>query len=185
MSRESRVILASGSPQREAILGSLGLEFEIEVPDVEELEQGDPQGIAVENARRKALAVQVPGALVIGCDTLVALGDRIYGKPADEAQARGFLSELAGREHQVHSGLALARDGVVRTAHVVTGVEFREIPAALLDWYIGTGEWKGRAGGCDIQGAGGALVARIDGDYLNVVGLPAGALLELEPDLLA
>lgn len=178
------LILASGSPQRKAILGSLGLRFEIEVPDVEEIGHGDPAQVAVENARRKALAVDSPGALVIGCDTLVALGDRIYGKPADAAQARSFLSELAGRVHQVHSGLALARDGEIRTAHVVTGVEFRPLPAELLDWYIGTGEWQGRAGGCDIQGAGGVLVARIDGDYLNVVGLPAGALLELEPDLL-
>lgn len=183
MSRES-LILASGSPQREAILGSLGLRFQIEVPDVKELEHGDPALVAVENARRKALAVESAGRLVIGCDTLVALGDRIYGKPADAAQARSFLSDLAGRVHQVHSGLALARDGEIRTAHVVTDVEFRPIAAGLLEWYIGTGEWQGRAGGCDIQGAGGALVARIDGDYLNVVGLPAGALLELAPELL-
>lgn len=152
---------------------------------MEELVRGDPERVATENARRKALAVDSPGALVIGCDTLVALGDRIYGKPADAAQARSHLSELGGQVHQVHSALALARDGEIRTAHVVTDVEFRPLTAALLDWYIGTGEWRGRAGGCDIQGAGGALVARIDGDYLNVVGLPAGALLELEPDLLA
>lgn len=152
---------------------------------MQELEQGDPQLVAVENARRKALAVHAPGSLVIGCDTLVALAGRIFGKPRDEREARRFLTELSGRVHQVHSGLALARDGELRTAHVITDVEFRRVSEPLLDWYVATGEWRGRAGGCDIQGAGGALVARIDGDYLNVVGLPAGALLELEPGLVA
>jgi septum formation protein len=154
------------------------------VPTVKEMDRGKPADVAVENARLKALAVDEPDALVIGCDTLVALDSSIYGKPADEAQAREFLSALGGKTHQVHSGLALVGNGGMRTAHVVTHVEFRPISAPLLDWYIATDEWQGRAGGCDIQGAGGALVKRIDGDYLNVVGLPADKLLELEPDLL-
>lgn len=154
------------------------------MPDVEEIDSGDPGDVAVENARRKALAVDDPDALVIGCDTLVALGSRIFGKPADEAQAREYLTALAGTTHQVHSGLALVGKGGMRTAHVVTQVEFRPIEEELLNSYIATGEWEGRAGGCDIQGAGSALVKRIDGDYLNVVGLPTDKLLELEPDLL-
>ncbi|HWI22666.1 MAG TPA: Maf family protein [Baekduia sp.] len=180
----SRLILASESPQRRAILGALGVKFEVVAPGVEEVEVGDPEAVAIENARRKALAVEAPGATIIGCDTLVALGGEIFGKPDDEAQARVYLAALAGRAHQVHSGLAVARDGRVRVAHVVTQVVFGAIEEQMLDWYIGTGEWRGRAGGCDIQGAGGVLVERIDGDYLNVVGLPTRALLELEPGLL-
>jgi septum formation protein len=154
------------------------------VPKVEELDRGDPADVAVENARLKALAIDATDALVIGCDTLVALESRIFGKPADEAQAREFLTALGGQTHQVHSGLALVGKGGMRTAHVVTQVEFRVIEDDLLNSYIETGEWRGRAGGCDIQGAGSALVKRIDGDYLNVVGLPTDKLLELEPGLL-
>ena len=154
------------------------------MPAVTEMDRGNPADVAVENARLKALAVDEPDALVIACDTLVALDQRIFGKPADEAQAREFLTALAGKKHQVHSGLALVGDGGMRTAHVVTQVEFRPIESELLDSYIATGEWQGRAGGCDIQGAGSALVKRIDGDYLNVVGLPTDKLLEMEPGLL-
>jgi septum formation protein len=162
----------------------LGVAFEVVVPDVKEMDRGNPADVAVENARLKALAIDEPDALVIACDTLVALDDRIFGKPEDEAQAREFLGALAGEKHQVHSGLALVGKGGMRTAHVVTQVEFRPIEVELMDSYLATGEWEGRAGGCDIQGAGSALVKRIDGDYLNVVGLPTDKLLELEPGLL-
>ena len=137
---------------------------------VEEETEGEPVAVAEENARRKALAV--PGPLVVGADTIVALDGAILGKPRDAGQAREYVGRLNGREHQVVGGIALARDGaVVATAVEVTRVTFHEWDDAALDRYVATGEWEGRAGGYAIQGAGGSLVAFVDGDYLNVVGL--------------
>jgi septum formation protein len=184
--RASRLVLASGSPQRRAILGDLGLDFEVRVSDVAEQDEGAPRVVASENALRKALAVAAGGEadeLVLGCDTLVATGSEIWGKPADEAAARATLRHLSGRTHEVVSGLALVRRGDVRAATEVTEVTFRELDEPTIDWYLATREWEGRAGGYAIQGRGAVLVSRIAGDYLNVVGLPVAALLALAPDL--
>ena len=110
----------------------------------------------------------------------MALDGRIYGKPRDAAQAREYVAVLNGRTHDVVGGIALAREGeIVATAVEITRVTFRDSDAAALDRYVATGEWEGRAGGYAIQGEGGALVERIDGDYLNVVGLPLERLREL------
>ena len=171
------MILASGSPRRSAILEQLGIAFEVVVPEVEELTQGDPRELVTENARRKAAAV--PGDLVLGADTTVALDGSILGKPENEAEARHHLTSLSGRTHEVWSAIALNGE----TAEAVTEVTFRDI-TPLLGWYLATGEWEGKAGAYAIQGRGAALVERIDGDYTNVVGLPVPALLELMPDLL-
>jgi septum formation protein len=124
------------------------------------------------------------GDLILGVDTVVSLGARLYGKPEDEGQARATLSALAGRRHVVISGLCLIEDGRTRTAAASTVVEFRALDAALIAWYLATGEWRDRAGGYAIQGRGAALVAGIEGDFLNVVGLPVATLLELAPGLL-
>ncbi len=152
--------------------------------DVEELAAGDPAQVALENARRKARAAAATpaaqGAVVLGCDTLVTLDGEIFGKPAGEAQARATLAALAGRTHEVVSGLVVGD----RQALATTRVTFRPAGLALLDWYVGTGEWQGRAGGYAIQGRGAALVSGIEGDYLNVVGLPVATLLDLAPELL-
>jgi nucleoside triphosphate pyrophosphatase len=146
--------------------------------NVDEDETGDPATVAETNARRKAQAI--PGELVLGADTVVALNGRIYGKPHDAAQAREYLGALNGRTHEVVGGIALARDGeVVATAVEVTRVTFHASDDAALDRYVATGEWQGRAGGYAIQGEGSALVERIDGDYLNVVGLPLDRLRTL------
>lgn len=135
------------------------------------------------NARRKALAV--PGAFVLGADTVVVIDGDVLGKPRDAAQARAFLGRLAGRRHEVLGGLAIARDGVVTAAGAATTeVDFRALGPAVLDWYVRTGEWRGRAGGYAIQGRGAALVRAISGDYSNVVGLPVALLLELAPEVL-
>ena len=150
---------------------------------MEELAAGDPLVVAEENARRKALAV--PGDLVLGADTDVALDGEILGKPRDAEHARALLERLAGRTHLVVGGIALAERGeVVETDVVITRVHFRPPDGALLDWYVATGEWRGRAGGYAIQGAGAVLVDSIEGDYLNVVGLPLARLLTLRPELL-
>lgn len=175
--------LASASPQRRAILEQAGIPFTVRPADVEEETVGAPRAVAEQNARRKATAV--PSALTLGADTLVAIGGDILGKPAGPAQAREYLARLAGRTHEVVGGIALASDGVVvETAVVVTRVAFRAASDALLDWYVGTGEWRGRAGGYAIQGAGAVLVESIEGDYLNIVGLPLARLLDLRPELL-
>jgi len=150
---------------------------------VEELAQGDPRELALENARRKALAV--PGELVLGADTDVGLDGDVLGKPRDAAHARELLTRLSGRRHEVVGGIAIAEQGEITAQDVVvTVVGFRALDAATIDWYVATGEWEGRAGGYAIQGRGAALVAGIEGDYLNVVGLPLARLLDLRPDLL-
>jgi septum formation protein len=108
----------------------------------------------------------------------------IWGKPPNEAAARETLRRLSGRTHEVVSGIALVQRGDVRAATEVTEVTFRELDDATIEWYLATREWQGRAGGYAIQGRGAVLVKRIEGDYLNVVGLPVAALLELWPGLM-
>jgi septum formation protein len=156
---------------------------------VPELERGRPEDVALENALRKARAVRdarpaTAGEAVLGVDTLVALGEEIYGKPADEARARETLSALSGQTHRVISGLALLLDGHERTAVACTEVSFREAGEELLAWCLARGEWRERSGGYAIQGASAALVRSVRGDYENVVGLPLATLLDLYPELL-
>jgi septum formation protein len=154
---------------------------------VEELVSGPPHEVAVENAYRKARAVCEQGidGRVLGADTVVAVGGTIYGKPSDRAEALATLEALSGRRHAVIGGLCLiASDGRSRTAAATTAVTFRVLDAGLLEWYLDTGEWRDRAGAYAIQGRGAALVRSIEGDYLNVVGLPVALLLELEPGLI-
>ncbi len=199
------LLLASASPRRRAILAQLGIEFEVVVSGAEEAERGPADEVALTNARRKARAVAArrPGRRVLGVDTVVALDGRLYGKPADRDDAARTLRALAGCEHRVVGGICLIDPGEApgpprpdrpqgaavagvreRTAVAVTNVSFRALDGALLEWYLDSGEWRGRAGGYAIQGRGAALVAAIRGDYLNVVGLPVNALLQLEPSLL-
>jgi septum formation protein len=169
------------------------------VPDVEEVAEGEPAALVTENALRKARAVAARDGspdgeghrdstlgddrLVLGADTAVVLDGRVYGKPGDERQAETFLRALSGRPHEVHSGIALVEGGEEQTASAITEVRFRELDESTLRWYLDSGEWEGRAGGYAIQGKGAALVERIDGDYLNVVGLPVSTLLQLKPSL--
>ena len=121
---------------------------------------------------------------MIACDTVVVLDGRIYGKPADVEEARLMLGALAGRTHEVTSGLAVLAEGEERTAIARTEVSFRAMGRRLLGWYLDRGEWRERAGGYAIQGAGAALVRSIAGEYENVVGLPVAALIDIYPRLL-
>jgi len=170
--------LASASPQRRAILEQLGVEFQVVAPDVEELTEGDPETVVVENALRKARAVE--GDPVLAADTEVVLDGRVFGKAGDESEAREFLTLLRGRTHEVWGGLAVRSGDSELTAHAVTRVTFRDFDP---DWYIATGEWQGRAGAYAIQGRGTLLVERIEGDYWNVVGLPLAELARIAPEL--
>ncbi len=156
------------------------------IAGVPELSCGPPLQVAAENAYRKAAAAadRAPDALVLGVDTLVALGSTVYGKASDRAAARATLQALSGHRHTVISGLCLIAEGRTRTSVATTTVDFRCLDDALLDWYLSTDEWRERAGAYAIQGRGAALVRAIDGDYWNVVGLPVSTLLSLEPGLL-
>jgi septum formation protein len=146
--------------------------------EVDEVEDGPAEEVALENARRKARAgaeQAQPGELVVAVDTVVALDGVNWGKPRDDDAARETLRALSGRTHEVVSGVVVGD----RSGAEVTRVTFHDLENALLDWYLATGEWRERAGGYAVQGHGGVLVARIDGDYLNVVGLPVGRLAQL------
>jgi septum formation protein len=184
------LILASSSPQRKTILEQLGIRFRVVVPAVDELTSGSAEELVLENAHRKAaaavadLGISDSAKPVLGVDTVVALGPRVYGKPKHVQEARATLEALSGRTHRVLSGVCLIADGNARMATAVTSVAFRLLDAATLDWYLDSDEWQGRAGGYAIQGRGAALVERIDGDYLNVVGLPVTTLLDLYPTAL-
>ena len=180
------LVLASGSPQRRAILQRLGVDFEVRAADVAELDSGEPAQVALHNARVKAHAVARRGEqeLVIGCDTIVCLDGSIHGKPADAAAARATLRALSGATHEVLSGLVLLMPDEERSALARTAVTFRALDDGLLDWYLATGEWRGRSGAYAIQKAGAALVRSIEGECENVVGLPLASLLDLYPQLL-
>jgi septum formation protein len=180
------LILASRSPQRRAILDQLHVAFEVLAVDVDELEDGEPVEVARANALRKAQAAAAlrPGRTVLGVDTIVALDGEIFGKPAGENAAFETLKRLSGHTHEVISGLALLRFDNPQVVHEVTKVTFRALPDEALQRYVQTGEWSGRAGGYAIQGQGGALVRAISGNYLNVVGLPVAAMLDLDLSLI-
>lgn len=177
------IVLASSSPQRQAILSQLGLPFEVEAPRYEEaaVPGTGPVELVRAHARGKAcsLADRAGDRPVLGVDTVVVLDGRVYGKPADATEAEEMLERLAGRVHEVVSGLCLVTPGWEELRHETTRVAFRSLTPRDLGSYLATGEWRGRAGGYAIQGRGAALVERIEGDYLNVVGLPAALLVRI------
>ena len=179
------VILASGSPQRREMLVRLGITFEVRVSGVEEIVHGDPREVVLANALLKARSVSVSGAIVIGCDTDVVIEDHLIGKPEDEIRAHEYLAQLSGRTHRVLSGLAVLGPGddQARTGVAESRVTFRELDNAEIGRYVESGEWRGRAGGYAVQGRGSSLVASVEGDIANVIGLPVGLLLDLVPEL--
>jgi septum formation protein len=175
------LLLASRSPQRRSILEQLGIPFEVVAPQWEEL-AGEPTETVRANALGKARSVAPggPGARpVLGVDTEVVVDGRVFGKAENEAEAEAMLEALAGRTHEVVSGLCLITPGWEVVEHEVTKVTFRPLDARDLAAYVSFGEWEGRAGAYAVQGRGAALVERIEGDYLNVVGLPAALLVRL------
>ena len=177
------LVLASRSPQRKAILEQLHIPFDVVPPRHEEEipEIADAVEVVRDHARAKARSV-AEGAgdrPVLGVDTAVVLQGLIFGKPADATEAERMLEELSGKTHVVVSGLCLLTPGWEDVEHEATRVAFRELTPRELGTYVATGEWEGRAGAYAIQGRGASLVRRIEGDYLNVVGLPAALLVRL------
>lgn len=177
------LILASTSPQRKAILEQLGIPFDIVPPryDEETPERADAVAVVREHATAKAHSV-ADGAgerPVLGVDTAVVLNGRIFGKPSGPADAERMLERLSGQTHLVVSGLCLLTPAWEVVEHESTRVLFRDLTPRDLAAYVAGGEWEGRAGAYAIQGRGAALVRCIEGDYLNVVGLPAALLVRL------
>lgn len=176
------LLLASRSPQRRAILEQLAIPFAVVVPEYEEESTGaDPTAEVERRAQGKARSVAAggDGRPVLGVDTEVVLAGRIFGKPANATEAEAMVEALGGRTHVVVSGLCLVTPGWEVVDHEATRVTFRDLTPRDLAAYVATGEWEGRAGAYAIQGRGAGLVHSIEGDYLNVVGLPATLLVRV------
>lgn len=186
-----RVVLASASPRRRQLLASVGLDLDVVPADIDESGRpGEtPPDYVARLAREKAAVVAGrvgAEALIVAADTTVDIDGRILEKPVDGADARRMLRLLSGRVHLVHTGVTVrsgdhghGADGGADTVVVETAVRFVEMTDDLVDWYVGTGEPFDKAGAYAIQGAGGALVERIDGSVTNVIGLPLAETLEL------
>ncbi|HXV34153.1 MAG TPA: Maf family protein [Gaiellaceae bacterium] len=183
MSRGKPLVLASTSPQRRAILEQLGLPFGVVAPRYEEHDDGGlaPAELVRAHALGKARSVagEAGGRPVLGVDTAVVVDGRVLGKPAGEREAAAMLASLSGRAHVVVSGLCLLGPDDEDVEHEETLVAFRPLTPRDVAAYVATGEWRGRAGGYAIQSRGAALVERVEGDYLNVVGLPVALLVRL------
>ena len=170
------LILASQSPRRRELLARLGLTFTIRPADIDETM--DParspfDEVARLSARKAAAIAETAGdgAVVVAADTVVVLEDRVLGKPRSADEAREMLRSLSGRPHQVMTGMTVLRSGRAQTDTVVTDVHFRPLEEAEIEAYVASGEPMDKAGAYGIQGLGGALVRRIEGDYYATVGL--------------
>lgn len=180
------IVLASGSPRRRELLDLLGLRFDVRPADIDEsvLDGEDPRTYVARLSREKAAAVDAPaGVLVIAADTTVDVDGTILGKPADAAEARAMLMAMSGRRHHVHTGLTVRLGDRSATSVTTTAVDVVTIDDALASWYVGTGEPFDKAGGYAIQGAGGVLVAAVEGSVSNVIGLPLATLSALASEL--
>jgi septum formation protein len=177
------LLLASRSPQRRAILEQLGIPFEVATPAYEEDDEAgaSPAELIRAHAAGKARSVAAGAGdrPVLGVDTAVVLDGKAYGKPSGAEEAAEMLESLGGRTHEVVSGLCLLTPGWEELGADATSVTFRPLTPRDIAVYVASREWEGRAGSYAIQGLGAGLVERIDGDYLNVVGLPAALLVSL------
>jgi septum formation protein len=177
------LVLASTSPQRRAILEQLGLPFDVVPPSYVEDDgpEASPEELVKEHAMGKAHSVadRAGERPVLGVDTTVVLDGMVYGKPQGAGQAEEMLEALSGRTHEVVSGLCLLTLAWEEVEAETTRVSFRALTPRDIARYVAEGEWDGRAGAYAIQGLGASLAERIEGDYLNVVGLPAALLIRL------
>jgi len=178
-----KIILASGSPRRRELLEKMAFSFDILPADCDEDASGTPREVALELAVRKANVVRakVAEGIIIGADTLVALGDRIFGKPEDDADAAEMLRTLSGKTHQVYTGLCAldAASGRMVADAGASDVTFRELSPADIDNYVRSGEPMGKAGAYAIQGGAGEFVTNYTGEFSNIMGLPCELLIRL------
>ena len=179
-----RLVLASSSPRRRELLSSLGWVFDIVVPEIDEspLSSEMPADTALRLARSKALSVSAaePGRICVGADTVVDVDGQNFGKPCNCEDALRMLRTLSGREHAVHTGVALAKDGILLADGLeTTVVRFAPLDDEEIESFVSSGVGDDKAGAYAIQGTGATLVERIDGCYYNVVGLPIRLLYSL------
>lgn len=176
------VVLASTSPRRIQLLSAMGVDFRTVDPNVDEASvyTPDPRTTAMARAEAKALTVAARerDSVVVAADTVVVLEGEVMDKAGDEAEVRGMLERLSGKEHQVITAVAVCYPGFTDAMVEVdvATVEFRELTEDEIDWYAGTGEGVGKAGGYAVQGLGGSLIASLDGDRETVIGLPTTLL---------
>ncbi len=183
-----KITLASSSPRRAEILTSVGWPFEAITAGIDETQRpGEkPPDYVQRLAREKAeaVAVKLESGLVLGADTTVVVGDNLLGQPLDDDDARRMLKLLSGKWHEVLTGVALVRvDGETRVDYEKTRVRFGEMSDAEIDWYISTGEPKGKAGAYGIQGKAALFIEQVEGDYFNIVGLPIRLVYEMSAQM--
>jgi septum formation protein len=180
---KEKLLLASSSLRRQEILRAVGWEFEAIAADIDETRFAAEEAVSYVKrlARTKAetIAEKFPDRLVIGADTVVVIDGEILGQPRDDDDARRMLRLLGGKWHEVLTGVALMKAGQVVVDHETTRVRFSEMSVEEIDWYVGTGEPRGKAGAYGIQGSAALFIKEIQGDYFNVVGLPARLVFEL------
>ena len=182
------LVLASASPRRRELLGQLGLALEVTPANVDETPR--PGERPADYVRRVAAAkcdaiaaargeaVPAPPAIpILAADTIVIVDDQIFGQPADEADARRMLTALAGRRHDVTTAYRISFGGRTLDRAVTTSVSFRSLRPSELDAYLGSGEWKGKAGGYAVQGRAAVFVTELRGSHTNVIGLPLAEVL--------
>lgn len=178
-----KLVLASKSPRRHDILNWMGIPFETEVctdPEIVPKNLSCAETVR-ELAYHKAVSVRTrrPDDYVLGADTVVVLGNEILGKPSSPEQAKSFLSRLSGRTHTVYTGVALLRGSYEDIRSDATRVTFRRMSDEEIEWYVATGEPLDKAGAYGIQGLASVFVERIEGNYFNVIGLPAPTVYDM------
>jgi len=174
------VLLSSGSPRRKELLSLLGIDFQIKVPQIHEIQKpGEaPEDFCSRVSCEKAMEVshEYPDSLIIAADTIVVINGMILGKPRDTDEARDFLFLLQGREHEVLTAYTILSGPKCKTNVVRTMVLFKEMSPEEISWYISTGEPMDKAGAYALQGIGSIFIDRIQGSYTNVIGLPLSHL---------
>jgi septum formation protein len=179
-----KLILASGSPRRKELLASVGWDFEAITAGIDEsVRAGEDPATYVQRlalSKAEAVAAKLEHGLILGADTTVVIDHQILGQPVDDDDARRMLQLLNGKWHEVLTGVAVLRVGAeARVKYETTRVRFAEMSDREVDWYISTGEARGKAGAYGIQGAAGLFIEEIEGDYFNIVGLPIRLVYEL------
>jgi septum formation protein len=183
-----KLILASSSPRRKELLDAVGWPYEAIVAGIDESLRPNEKPVAyvqrLARAKAEAVAARVQAGLVLGADTTVVVENQILGQPDDDDDARRMLNLLNGKWHEVLTGVAALRvGGETRVDYETTRVRFAEMSDGEIDWYVATGEARGKAGAYGIQGAAGLFIEEIDGDYFNIVGLPIRLVYELTRDV--
>jgi septum formation protein len=177
------LVLASASPRRLALLRAAGLSPTVDPSGADEsvLPGEDPRGYArrVASAKLAAVCARHPGGTVLAADTVVDVDGDVLGQPRGRADALTMLARLSGRTHLVHTAVEVRAGGDLRGTLVTSEVTFRRLDPVRMDWYVGTGEPVGKAGGYAVQGLGSALVAGVRGSFTNVIGLPVPEALAL------